>query len=150
MIIPMYLMHRDVRKMKRTIRSLVGEVTIRENGIVVARTYPKVNINLRDATEYLAMVAYLSRGKPHAIVIDISDIGSIDLNAKAFLMTESNGWGKTVAMALISNGHTAQMVGRSFLAANRPEYPVQIFRELTEGYHWARIEYLRRTTRIAS
>lgn len=136
--------------MKRTVGSSVGEVTVRENGLVVVRTFPNVSITLRDAIDYLSMVTYLTRGKPHCTIMDISGIVSIDLDAMDFLVKGSNAWGNTIALALIANGHTAKMIGRSFVAVTRSEYPVQIFTELTSAYHWARIEYLRRITRAAS
>ena len=136
--------------MKRTVRSDIGEVTIRENGLVVARAFHDVTLTLQNAKDYHSMVAYLTRSKPHSTVIDISGLMNVEADAKEFLIEQSSNWGKTVALGLITNSFTSRMIGEAFLSDNRPNYPIQVFENMLEAQQWARNEYLKSATLKAS
>ncbi|MBL4587252.1 MAG: hypothetical protein JKX84_09390 [Flavobacteriales bacterium] len=136
--------------MKRTVRSEVGEFTIRENGLVVARTFPNAIITLQAAKDYHQMIAYLTHSQPHATVIDISGIVNIEDDAMDFLITQSSDWGKTIALGLIVNSFMAQRIAEYFLSENKPTYPVKVFKNIFDAQLWAKIEFLRSITRKAS
>ena len=136
--------------MKRTVRSNTGEVTVRETGLIYARAFLNTNINLDEAKAYHAMVEHLSKRQPHCTVIDISGVKSISTEARKFLQETSSEWNKTLAVALVTTSFTSKMIGRFFLTVNRPSYPVKIFTDLREANSWARNEYGKAMTRIAS
>jgi hypothetical protein len=136
--------------MKRTVRSNSGEVTVRETGLVYARAFPNTIIDLDEAKAYHAMVDHLSKHNAHCTVIDISGIKSISTEARKFLQETSSKWNKTLAVALVTTSFTSKMIGTFFLTVNRPTYPIKIFSDTREAYAWARNEYSKAMTKMAS
>ena len=136
--------------MKRTVRSDIGEVTVRETGLVYAKAFPGAEINLKKAKEYHSMVEYLTGSEPHVTVIDISGLKYISKESREFLSQNSNDWGKTVAVALIVNSFTARMVANFFLTVNKPDYPIKAFDDTLSAQQWAKNEYLKFSVRVAS
>jgi len=127
--------------MRRTVRIDVGEVTVREEGLVYARVFPGSVIGVKESEEYHSMVAYLTHSEPHVTIIDISGISELKKDARELLVSNSNEWGKTVALALITNSMASKVFGNFFLAVNRLNYPVKIFSDYTSAYNWARQQY---------
>ncbi|MFM1875428.1 MAG: hypothetical protein RL266_1165 [Bacteroidota bacterium] len=136
--------------MKRTVRSDFGEVSVRHEGVVLAKVIHNVDIDLDRAKTYHALVKYLSRGAEHCTVIDLSGISSISPEARAYLQKTSSEWGKTIAVALVTSTFTARIIAGFFLSVNKPSYPVKVFTDTLEAQQWARNEYLKYFTRIAS
>ncbi len=135
---------------RRTIRSSVAEITIRQDGLLYARAFPNAKIGLKQAKEYYAMVQHLTGSKIHALVINISDVSEITKDAREYLAKESSDLGNTAAVALISKSTVGKMIGNIFIAVTKPNYPVQIFNNFLEAHHWAQMEYIRYRTRTAS
>ena len=135
---------------KRTVRSDFGEVSLREAGILQARLFNDVEINLERAKEYHSLVEYLSRSQPHVTLIDITGISSMTPAARKQLQEASSEWGKTIAVALVTNSFTARVIGNFFLSINKPSYPIQIFTDSLVAHQWAKNEYLKSTTSKAS
>lgn len=135
---------------RRTVRSDFGEVSLRETGILHARVFTGMEIDLKRAKDYHALVSYLCRQKPHVTVIDITGISSITPDARAYLQEASSEWKKTLAVALLTNTFTARVIGNFFLSVNRPNYPIQVFTESLVAHQWAKNEYLRSITSKAS
>lgn len=136
--------------MKRTVRSDFGEVSIRHEGVILAKVFHNNEIDLERAKTFHALLEYLSRGEEHSAVIDLSGISTITPDARNYLQEASSSWGKTVAVALVTNTFTARVIGSFFLSVNKPSYPVKIFTDSLEAQHWARTEYKRYITRVAS
>ena len=136
--------------MKRTVRSDFGEVSIRHEGVIVAKVFHNVEIDLERAKTFHALLEYLSKGEEHSAVIDLSGIATVTPDARAYLAEASSAWGKTIAVALITNTFTARVTGSFFLSVNKPSYPVKIFTDSLEAQHWASTEYRRYITRVAS
>ena len=136
--------------MKRTVRSDFGEVYIREDGVIHARLFSNVEVDLEKAKQYHSLIEYMSESKPHCTVIDISGVKTITKEARNFLQKNSSEWGKTIAVGLVTNGFAARVMGNFFLTANKPNYPIKIFSDTLEATQWARHEYLKNLTKIAS
>lgn len=136
--------------MKRTVRSDFGEVSVRQEGVILAKVIHNVEIDLDRAKTYHSLVKYLSRGVEHCTVIDLSGISSITPEARAYLQETSSAWGKTIAVALVTSTFTARIIAGFFLSINKPSYPVKVFTDTLEAQQWARNEYLKYFTRIAS
>ncbi len=136
--------------MKRTVRSDFGEVSIRHEGVILAKVFHNVEIDLERAKTYHALIEYLCRGEEHCTVIDLSGISTVTPDARKHLQEVSSSWGKTIAVALITNTFTARIIGSFFLSINKPAYPVKIFTDSLEAQHWAHTEYKRYITRVAS
>jgi len=136
--------------MKRTVRNEVGEVTVREKGIVFARAFSGAEINMKEAKDYHSMVAYLSNNEPHVTVLDITGLKYISKESREFLSRNSDEWGKTVAVALIINSFTARMVANFFLTVNKPDYPIKAFTDTLLAQQWAKNEYFKFSMRVAS
>ena len=136
--------------MKRTVRSDFGEVSIRRIGVVHAKVLHGVEIDLEKAKTYHSLVEYLTKSEKHSTVIDLSGISGITPEAREYLQKTSSDWGKTVAVALVTNTFTARILANFFLSVNKPSYPVKVFTDALDAQHWARNEYLKYTTRAAS
>lgn len=136
--------------MKRTVRSDFGEVSIRHQGVVHAKVIHGVEINLEKAEVYHSLVEYLTKSEMHCTVIDLTGISGITPEARNFLQHKSSDWGKTVAVALVTNTFTARVLANFFLSVNKPSYPVKVFTDSLDAQHWAKNEYLKFTTRAAS
>ena len=136
--------------MKRTVRSDFGEVSIRRIGVVHAQVLHGVEIDFEKAKTYHSLVEYLTKSEKHSTVIDLSGISGITPEAREYLQKTSSDWGKTVAVALVTNTFTARILANFFLSVNKPSYPVKVFTDALDAQHWARNEYLKYTTRAAS
>ncbi|MCB0755367.1 MAG: hypothetical protein H6603_06655 [Flavobacteriales bacterium] len=136
--------------MKRTVRSDFGEVSIRTKGVIHAKVLHGVEIDLKKAEIYHSLVEHLSKNEQHSTVIDLTGISGITPDARAFLQKTSSEWGKTVAVALVTNTFTARVLANFFLSINKPSYPVKVFSDALDAQHWARNEYLKVITRVAS
>jgi hypothetical protein len=136
--------------MKRTVRSDIGEVTVRETGLVYAKVFPGAEISMKEAEEYHSMVDYLSNSEPHATVLDISGIKYMSKESREFLSQSSSDWGKTIAVAFIVNSFTARMIANFFLTVNKPKYPIKIFTDPLLAQQWAKNEFLKFSVRVAS
>lgn len=126
---------------KRTVRSDFGEVSIRQEGIVLAKTINGVEIDIEKAKTYHHLVAYLTNSEPHCTVIDLSGVSAISPAARKHLQETSSAWGRTIAVALISTTFTSRMLANFFLSVNKPSFPVKVFKDSLEAQHWAKDEY---------
>lgn len=136
--------------MKRTVRSDFGEVSIRTQGVVHAKVIHGVEIDLEKAETYHSLVEHLTKSEKHCTVIDLTGISGITPDARSFLQQTSSEWGKTVAVALITNTFTARVLANFFLSINKPSYPIKVFTNPMDAQQWARNEYLKYSTKAAS
>lgn len=131
--------------MKRTVRTEVAEVTVRERGLVSAKVMAGAEVSVHEANQYHRMVHYLAKNEPHVTVLDISGIKYISKEAREVLSENSSKWGNTLGVALIVNSFTARMVANLFLTINKPSYPIKVFSDNVMAYQWAKAEYLKAT-----
>lgn len=135
---------------KRTVRSEFGEVTLRQHGIVHARTLHGVEIDEEKARAYHSLVEHLTNGEPHCTVIELTGISAISADARKVLQEQSSEWGKTIAVGLVCRSFSARVIAGFFLSINKPSYPIKIFSDQLEATLWAQAEFNKFTTRIAS
>jgi len=135
--------------MRRTLRSEVGEVTMRESGMVFARAFHNAEIGLEQAKSYHSLVELLTESEPHVTVLDISGLKHISKEARDFLAAQSSEWGKTIAVAFITHSFAARTIASFFLTINRPTYPIKVFKDPIAAHQWAKNEYYKYTTRMA-
>ena len=136
--------------LKRTVRSDFGEVSIRQEGIVNAKVIHGVEIDLEKAKVYHSLVEHLSQGHEHCTIIDLTGISGITPEARSFLQQNSSEWGKTIAVALITSTFTSRILANFFLSINKPSYPIKVFSDSVDAQQWARNEYMKATTKVAS
>lgn len=136
--------------MKRTVRSNVAEVSVREEGLVNVRAFSNAEIDLEEAKEYHSMVAYLSMNKPHCTVIDVTGVTYLSAEARKYLQEKSTEWGKTIAVAMVTNSFTSKMIANFFITVNKPSYPVKIFSDVLLANQWAKAQFEKSNTRLAS
>ncbi len=127
--------------MIRTIRIKSGEVSLMEEGIIFAKAFPYTEMNLELAQEYHGVVSYLSEEQNHCTIADITGLAYMAKDAREWLKDNSNKWGKTISLALISNSFTAKMIGNLFITLSRPSYPSRLFSNYEEAYHWSKQNY---------
>ena len=123
---------------------------MRETGIISAKSANHAVIEMEQAVAYHGIIALISEGEPHVTIMDISGLKHISKEARHFLSKKSSEWGKTIAVAFVTNSFRARTIASFFLTVNRPSYPVKVFKDQSEAYQWARNEYHRFSTKIAS
>lgn len=136
--------------MKRTVRSKFGEVSVRNEGVVVAKVLHGVEIDVEKAEIYHSLVEHLTNNEPHCTVIDLSGISGITPEARKKLQEQSSEWGNTIAVALVSSTFTSRVIGNFFLSVNKPTYPVRIFSNQIDAHQWALNEYSKYMTKLTS
>lgn len=136
--------------MKRTVRSEIGEVSVRKEGLVYAKAFSAAEIGLKEAEDYLSMVEHLTKNKSHISVVDITGVKHISKEARDFLAANSSKWGQTIGVALVANSFTARMISNFFLTVNKPSYPVKVFTDTLLAQQWAKNEYYKFALRVAS
>ena len=129
---------------KRTLRLEVGEISLREEGIISARVAPNAKIALQDAKAFFNTIELLTNKEAHASVIDITSISRLDKDAREFMVNTCNEWGTTAAVAFVSNSIVSRLIGNLFLTVSRPNYPVRIFKDGAAAYSWAKTATLER------
>ncbi len=132
----------------RTLRLDVGEISLREPGMVNAKVFPNATINLQHAQDFFHTIEMLTRKGVHASVIDITGLAGLDKNAREYMVKTCNEWGTTAGVALVSNSIVSRIIGNLFLTVSRPNYPIKIFKEHQEAYVWAKHLYLQRASNI--
>lgn len=136
--------------MKRTIRTEIGEVTVRELGLVYAKAFSGAEIGMKEAKEYHSMIEYLTKGQPHVTVLDITGVKHISKEARDFLATNSSHQDTTIGVALIVNSFTARTIANFFLTVNKPDYPIKVFTDTLLAQQWAKDHYYKFALRVAS
>lgn len=126
--------------MKRTVRSSIGEVSVREEGIIFGRVFSNSEIELKDATEYYSMIEYLSEGKPHCSIIDLSGAAYMSAEARNYVQNNSQEKGKTIAVAIITNSFSSKVIANFFVTTNKPDFPVMLFTDTLAAHQWAKGE----------
>lgn len=134
---------------KRTLRSDFCEVTVREPGIVLARVLHEVEIDLEKADIHHSLIEHLTKGEFHCTVIDLNGISGVTVEARKRLQEASSSWGKTIAVALVSESFVTKTIANFFLTVNRPAYPVRVFTDTSEAQTWARNQLFKHTSKAA-
>lgn len=132
----------------RTLRIDVGEISIREPGMVNAKVFPHARINLHYAQDFINAIEMLTNKDVHSSIIDITGLSSLDQNAREYMVNTCNEWGTTAGVAFVSNSVVSRIIGNLFLTVTRPNYPIKIFKEHQQAYNWAKHLYLQRASSI--
>lgn len=56
--------------------------------------FPDAHITLAHAKDFLVMVKHLTNRGLHSAVIDLTEIGRLDKDAREYLVKALNAWGK--------------------------------------------------------
>lgn len=133
----------------RTLRLDIGEVTLRETGILTAKVFPNSQIELKDAVAFFNIVEIFTNKEIHASVIDITGLKGLSNDAREYMVKECDEWGTTACVAFVSNSIFSRVIGNLFLTISRPNYPVKIFEDQANAQQWAKKHYLQRVSAIA-
>ncbi len=125
----------------RTLRLDVGEISLREEGLINARVFPHARITLEHAKDFFHTIELLTDKKAHASVIDITGISGLDKDAREYMVKTCNEWGTTAAVAFISNSVISRLIGNLFLTVSKLDYPVKIFKDSNDALAWAKDLY---------
>ncbi|MBI1288031.1 MAG: hypothetical protein GC178_10705 [Flavobacteriales bacterium] len=136
--------------MKRTVRSSIGEVSVREDGIILGKVFAGSEINLDDAKDFYSLIEYLSDNKPHCTIMDLTGISYMSAEARAYIQERSSELAKTIAVAIVTSSFTSKMIGNFFLTSNKPSFPIKLFSEMLLAHQWAKSELDRFHSKLAS
>lgn len=128
----------------RTLRLEVGEISLREQGMITARVFPNGKITLSDAKDFFHTIEVLTDKDIHASVIDITGISGLDKDAREYMVDTCNEWGTTAGVAFVSNSVLSRIIGNLFLTVSTLNYPVKIFKDSSKAHSWAKARYEQR------
>lgn len=106
-----------------------------EDGIIFNSYKPNLVINLEIAKKMVAARHQVSDGKARPLFIDISNLVSVDLEAREYLAGEE-AIKLVTAGAIYSTNPISKFAGKLFLDVNKPQRPSQIFNNKEEAIEW--------------
>lgn len=106
-----------------------------EDGIVFSFYKPNLQINLEIAKQLVLARQEASEGIARPLFIDISNLISVDLEAREYLAGEQ-GVQLITAGAIYTSNPISKFVGKLFLYVNKPQKPSKIFSSKKEAIEW--------------
>lgn len=106
-----------------------------EDGIARTKAKPNVPITLNHAIENTKVVTSFFLGKKFPILIDSTDIKSMNREARDHFSTRGRD-SKTNAFGIIVSSPISRVVGNFFLGINKPEVPTKLFDNEEAAIKW--------------
>jgi len=120
------------------IRTRVGKILLREDGIVQLVIDPKAEYTLADIGEGNAGILQASNGQQRPVLVDARDIKSVDFAARK----EAANFAEITSVAVLIHSMVSRMIGNVFISANKPSIPVRLFNSEAEAIEWLK-EFLK-------
>lgn len=106
---------------------------LRPDGIVEVAWASRTAVLREDATAALEAMAQLTGGQRRPLLVDMHDTGSQDRDTRAEWTSRTD---LSSAVALIVGTPLSRMIGHLFLRANKPPFPVKLFRNEASALAW--------------
>jgi hypothetical protein len=114
------------------IRTRVGKIWLREDGIVHLVIDPGTKYTLADTRESSAGIVKLSEGQRRPLLADARDLKSVDLAAR----NETAAFEEVMAAAMLIDSAVSRMIGNIFLSTKKTSFPVRLFTSEAEAVEW--------------
>jgi hypothetical protein len=125
---------------ERTCRASTEDLMNHDSGVI---QHPKFRMWLRpdgivevawaSRTAVLEAMAQLTGGQRRPLLVDMHDTGSQDRDTRAEWTSRTD---LSSAVALIVGTPLSRMIGHLFLRANKPPFPVKLFRNEASALAW--------------
>lgn len=108
-----------------------------EDGIVHVKLKPHLHVGLADAMEAIQEITALCQGTKRPTVVDMTELRSMDRNARAYFAGPDTANTESAAALLVSSplSHT---IGNFFLGLNQTLFPTRLFRSEADAIAWLR------------
>ena len=114
------------------IRTRVGKIQLRDDGIVQLVIDPGAKYTLADIGEGNEGIVKLSKGQQRPVLVDARNIKSVDFAARK----EAATFAEITSAALLINSALSRMIGNVFITVNKPSIPVRLFTSEAEAVEW--------------
>lgn len=119
----------------RTIRLKKTTVTLRSDGILHIHINGGKNMDLNDAVETLEAMMQIGKGKKYPVLIDAGEFASVDKEVRIFAASkEANLY--TLADAIAYHSFAQKLIGKFYVANNKPVVPTRVFPDIEEAVEW--------------
>jgi hypothetical protein len=119
-----------------TVVTRTSRVWLDHEGIMQEVDNPGSEQELADARENIAANAEVARGTRRPLLVDMSQVKSINRAARAFYASE--GPRVACAVALVVGSPLSRMMGNFFLGFQKPAVPVRLFSSTADATAWLR------------
>jgi hypothetical protein len=117
-------------------RSPVGDMVLRDDGVLIHTLDEGAVVDRRAATQVLRDTEKIAEGRPIAVVVDLRAIAFADQESRRVFADDAAG-GVEVATALVVGPRVGEYLGAQFVNRARPHRPTSIFRDVDEAAAWA-------------
>ena len=105
------------------------------DGIIRVRIKPHIDLNLVDAQEALRAITVLCEGRKRPVLVDITEIKSMDREARVFFAGPETAQVESAA-ALVVRSPLTRAIGNFFMGLNKPLFPTRLFTSEAEALTW--------------
>ena len=105
------------------------------DGIIRVKIKPHIDLNLADAQEALRAIDGLCEGRKRPVLVDITEIKSMDREARVFFAGPETAQVESAA-ALVVRSPLTRAIGNFFMGLNKPLFPTRLFTSEAEALSW--------------
>ena len=117
-------------------RSPIGEMVLREDGVLIHTLDEGALVDRRAANQVLRDTEKIAEGRSIAVVVDLRDIAFADQESRQVFADDPAG-GVEVATALVVGPRVGEYLGSQFIKRSQPHRPTLIFHDIEEAVAWA-------------
>ncbi|MGB7874967.1 MAG: hypothetical protein WBL25_11340 [Anaerolineales bacterium] len=114
------------------IRTRVGKIWLRDDGIVQLVIDPGTKYTLADTRESSAGIVKLSKGQRLPLLADARNLKSVDFAARK----ETAAFDQVMSAAMLIESAVSRVIGNVFLASNKTSFPTRLFTSEAEAVEW--------------
>jgi hypothetical protein len=116
------------------IRTRVGKIWLREDGIVQFVMDPGAKFTLADTREGLAGIVKISKARRRPLLVDARNLKSVDFAARH----ETAAFEEIKSAAILIDSAVSRMIINVFLTANKTNYPTRLFTSEVAAVEWSK------------
>jgi len=105
------------------------------DGIIRVKIKPRIDLNLADAQEALSAIRVLCEGQRRPVLVDITELKSMDREARTFFAGQETAQVESAA-ALVVHSPLTRAIGNFFMGLNKPLFPTRLFTSEAEALAW--------------
>lgn len=107
-----------------------------ESDTVFATYKPKIEIDMTVAKELVSDRVAFTRGNPHYILIDFTNVRTVSKEARDYMNSTEGGLKGILGGAFLSYNVVATLFVNLYLKINRPAIPARFFTNRDDAVQW--------------
>lgn len=112
-----------------------GHVYIDQQGILIQTYEDNIELTFSDALEDFNLYASLCETRKRPVLVDIRNIKSVDLKARAYYSGEEATKYLKAAALVISNP-VSRVIGNFYMGINKTVFPFRLFTKTEDAIKW--------------